>query len=137
MPILLLRCLGLFENSFPPSDLRGTYGGFLRAADEKAIFKHTLVRGPWGEGDKERTYKGEKLKMTAVLAIVGLNNTGGNFRDFYTNGYPVSNKTTDMRRGIQTAMKALSLSMLTSDAQKTQEYVSQVETQIQGGQPRI
>ena len=37
-----------------------------------------------------------------------------------------------MRRGIQTAMKALSLSMLTSDAQKTQEYVSQVETQMQG-----
>ena len=70
--------------------------------------------------------------MSAVLAIVGLNNTGGNFRDFYTNGYPVSNKTTDMRRGIQTAMKALSLSMLTSDAQKTQEYVSQVETQMQG-----
>lgn len=62
MPILLLRCLGLFENSFPPSDLRGTYGGFLKAADEKAIFKHTLVRGPWGEGDKERRYKDEKLK---------------------------------------------------------------------------
>lgn len=70
--------------------------------------------------------------MTAILAVVGLNSTGGNFRDFYTNGYPVSNKTTDMRRGIQTAMKGLALSMLTSDAQKTQEYISQVETQMQG-----
>lgn len=69
--------------------------------------------------------------LTAVLAIVSLNSTGGNFRDFYTNGYPVSNTTTDMRRGIQSAMRALSLSMLTSDVQKTQNYIAEVDEQLQ------
>lgn len=69
--------------------------------------------------------------LTAVLAVVSLNSTGGNFKDFYTVGYPVSNRTTDMRRGLQSSMRALSLSMLTSDEQKTQEYVSQVEAQMQ------
>ncbi len=70
--------------------------------------------------------------LTAILAVAGLRSTGNNFREFYTNGYPVSNKTTDMRRGMQTGMKALTLSMLTSDVQKTQNYVSQAETQMQG-----
>lgn len=70
--------------------------------------------------------------LTAILAVVSLNGTGGNFKDFYTVGYPVSAKTTDMRRGLQTSMKALALSMLTSDEQKTQEYLSQVETQMEG-----
>lgn len=69
--------------------------------------------------------------MTAVMAVVGMNNTGGYFEDFYTNGYPVSNKTTDMRRSNQTSMKALALSMLTSDEQKTQAYISQVDEQMQ------
>lgn len=69
--------------------------------------------------------------ITAALAVAGLNSTGGNFRDFYTVGYPVSNRTTDMRRSMQHAMKAIALSMLTDDAQKTQEYVSQAETHMQ------
>lgn len=69
--------------------------------------------------------------ITAALAVAGLDSTGGNFRDFYTVGYPVSNRTTDMRRSMQHAMKAIALSMLTDDAQKTQEYVSQAETHMQ------
>lgn len=69
--------------------------------------------------------------ITATLAVAGLNSTGGNFRDFYTVGYPVSNKTTDMRRSMQHAMKAIALSMLTDDTQKIQDYVSQANAHMQ------
>lgn len=68
--------------------------------------------------------------VTVVIALLSLNNTGGNFKDFYTNGYPVTNKTTDMRRAMRSALNSLGSAMLTDDSQKTQDYISKVEEQL-------
>lgn len=68
--------------------------------------------------------------ITLVIALFSLNNTGSNFEDFYTNGYPVSLKTSDMRRSVQASMKAIGLSMITEDPQKFQEYVSEIEKEM-------
>ncbi len=68
--------------------------------------------------------------VTVVIAIVSLKSSSDSFEDFYTNGYPVSNKTTDMRRATQTGLKFLSQSVLTSDEAKTQDFINQAETEL-------
>ena len=45
-------------------------------------------------------------------------------------GYPVSNKTTDMRRATQTGLKCIALSMLTDDTAVTKNYITQANEQF-------
>lgn len=61
---------------------------------------------------------------------MSLSNSGKNFGDFYTVGYPVSNKTTDMCRATQTGLKCIAISMLTDDAAETQNYITQANEQF-------
>lgn len=69
--------------------------------------------------------------VSLIVSIVSLNNAGGNFKDFYTNGYPVSLKTTDMRRATQTGLKCIALTMLTDDLNETQSYIAQANEQFE------
>lgn len=68
--------------------------------------------------------------ISLVISIASLSNTGGNFKDFYTSGYPVSMKTTDMRRALQNGLKNVALSMLTDDENETQSYITQANEQL-------
>ena len=70
--------------------------------------------------------------VTILVETFGLVYSGNQFKDFYEYSYPLSNKTLDIRRGIQTSIKALGLSMLNEDEEKTQEYIDEVETQMAG-----
>ena len=68
--------------------------------------------------------------ISLMVSIVSLNNSGKNFKEFYTVGYPVSNKTTDMRRATQTGLKCIALSMLTDDTAVTKNYITQANEQF-------
>lgn len=69
--------------------------------------------------------------VTAVVSTSSLNRTAAHFDDFYSNSYPVSNTTVEMRRAIQAALKNVSNSVLTSDVQKTQEYINGADEEMQ------
>ena len=68
--------------------------------------------------------------VTVIVAICGLTYGGNQFKDFYQYTYTLSNKTLDIRRGIQTSIKALGLSMLTEDKTASDSYVKEAETQM-------
>ena len=68
--------------------------------------------------------------ISLMVSIMSLSNSGKNFGDFYTVGYPVSNKTTDMCRATQTGLKCIAISMLTDDAAETQNYITQANEQF-------
>lgn len=67
--------------------------------------------------------------VTVLIAIFGLVYSGNQFKDFHGYSYPLSTKTLDIRRGLQASIKSLGLSMLTSDPETTQEYISEAENQ--------
>lgn len=69
--------------------------------------------------------------VTIFMSIFGLSSTSESFTDFYTNGYPVSNKSTDMRRAIQSAIKNIAFSMLETDDEKTKEYIASADEEMQ------
>lgn len=68
--------------------------------------------------------------VTVITAIFGLTYGGRQFKDFYEYSYTLSNKTLDIRRGIQTSIKALGLSMLTEDPADSENYIEEAETQM-------
>lgn len=68
--------------------------------------------------------------VSLIVSIVSLNKTGNNFEDFYTNGYPVSMTTTEMRRATQTGLKNVALSMLTDDVGETQDYINKANEEF-------
>lgn len=71
--------------------------------------------------------------LTAVVvSIFGLTYGGSQFKDFYEYSYPLSNRTLDVRRGLQTSIKALGLSILTDDIQETETYIEEVNTEMAG-----
>lgn len=69
---------------------------------------------------------------TILVAVCGLLYSGNQFRVFYEYSYPLSNKTLDIRRGLQNSIKALGISILTEDEAETQKYIEEVETQVSG-----
>lgn len=69
---------------------------------------------------------------TILVAVCGLVYSGNQFRVFYEYSYPLSNKTLDIRRGLQNSIKALGISILTEDEAETQKYIEEVETQVSG-----
>lgn len=68
--------------------------------------------------------------ITVVMAVFSLNNTAGSFEEFYTTGYPVSLKTAEMRRQIETTLKNISYSLVETDSNKVEEYLSAVDTEM-------
>lgn len=70
------------------------------------------------------------LLVTVVVAIFGLETTGGNFDDFYSRSYPVSYQSLEVRRTIQAGLRDISMSMLTEDLQETQKYIQMAETEF-------
>lgn len=71
---------------------------------------------------------------TVIVAIWGLNYSGNQFKDFYEYSYPVSNTTLEIRRGLQTSVKALGLSMLTDDEAEINHYILEADEQMKGVQ---
>lgn len=67
---------------------------------------------------------------TVLICILGLRYSGSQFEDFYEYTYPTATKTLDVRRGLQMAIKAMGLSMLTEDQQSVDRYASEVDTQM-------
>ena len=67
---------------------------------------------------------------TVVMAVFSLNNTAGSFEEFYTTGYPVSLKTAEMRRQIDATLKNISYSLMETDMDKVEEYLSAVDTEM-------
>lgn len=70
------------------------------------------------------------LLLLAVMCIFGLSYSGNQFKDYYSYSYPMANTTLDVRRGVQTAIKAISISMLTDDQDTTQSYIAEAETEM-------
>ena len=69
--------------------------------------------------------------VTVIVSIFGLTYGGNQIKDFYNYTYKLSNTTLDIRRGLQTSIKALGLSMLTEDKTQSNNYINEVETQMQ------
>ena len=69
--------------------------------------------------------------VTIFMSFFSLESTSDSFTDFYTNGYPVSNKTIEMRRAIQSAIKNIAFSMLETDIGKTNEYIASADEDMQ------
>lgn len=67
---------------------------------------------------------------TVFVAVSGLNYSDEQFSDFYEYSYPISTKTLDIRRGLQTSVKALGLSMLTEDPEDTAHYITEADEQM-------
>lgn len=72
------------------------------------------------------------LLATIVVSIGGMQFGSAHFREFYEYSYPMSNKTIDVRRGLQMSIKALGLSMLTDDPTMVQNYVDEVDREMSG-----
>lgn len=68
--------------------------------------------------------------VTVITSIYGLTYGGRQFTDFYEYSYPMSLTTAEIRRGVQTSIKALGLSMLTSDEQETASHLEEVNQQM-------
>ncbi len=75
--------------------------------------------------------------VTVVISMFGLTYGGRQFADFYEYSYPLSTSTIEIRRSIQTAVKALGLSMLTEDEQLTDSYIKEVDTQMADAEERL
>lgn len=69
---------------------------------------------------------------TVVVSIFGLNYSGKQFKDFYEYSYPISTTTVDIRREIQTSIKALGMSIMTEDKTETERYISEAEEEMNG-----
>lgn len=70
--------------------------------------------------------------ITVSFALYGMNYGGSQFKDFYEYSYPMSTKTLEIRRGLQTSVKSLGLSMLTNDETKVSNYLTETEQQLEG-----
>lgn len=68
--------------------------------------------------------------VTIVVSIFGLSYSGNQFKDFYEYSYPLSNRTLDIRRGLQASVKALGFSMVNKNADEVAGYLAEVETEI-------
>lgn len=68
--------------------------------------------------------------VTVVMSVISMNRVGDNFEDFYTNGYPVSMRTTEMRRATQNGLKSVAMAMLTDDMTLTASYVEAATTEF-------
>lgn len=68
--------------------------------------------------------------VTVITSIYGITYGGSQFTDFYEYSYPMSLTTAEIRRGVQTSIKALGLSMLTSDVQETAAHLEEVNEQM-------
>lgn len=75
--------------------------------------------------------------ITIALFIYGLTFSGNQFDDFYNYAYPLSNKTLEVRRGIQMTIKAVGITMLTDDLTVTNAYIAEAEEQIAGVQQNL
>lgn len=68
--------------------------------------------------------------LVVVIFSVGLQFSGSQFKDFYSYTYPTSTTTLDIRRGLQMSMKALGISILTTDETLTETYLAEVNAEM-------
>ena len=71
------------------------------------------------------------LLVTVGVAIYSLSSLSSSFTDFYSVGYQVSHKATDMRRTIQSAIQDIAFGMLETVQQKAQDYIAEADTEMQ------
>lgn len=68
--------------------------------------------------------------VMGIISILGLTYGGNQFKDFYDYSYPMSVKTVEVRKSLQSAMKALSISLLTEDKAEVEKFIAEVEKEI-------
>lgn len=68
--------------------------------------------------------------VISVVSIAGLMNALSKYQSFYNGPYQITNYAMDMRRSIQAYAKSVGYSMMTSDTQKTEEYLKQGDEYI-------
>lgn len=68
--------------------------------------------------------------VMGIISIVGLTYGGNQFKDFYGYSYPMAVKTVEVRKSLQSAMKALSVSLLTEDPAEVEKFLAEVEKEI-------
>lgn len=68
--------------------------------------------------------------VMGIISILGLTYGGNQFKDFYNYSYPMSVKTVEVRKSLQSSMKALSVSVLTQDEAETEKYLAEVEKEV-------
>lgn len=68
--------------------------------------------------------------LMGIISILGLTYGGNQFKDFYNYSYPMSVKTVEVRKSLQSSMKALSVSVLTQDEAETEKYLAEVEKEV-------
>ena len=69
--------------------------------------------------------------IVVVTSFLCLENSGNKFEDFYEKGHQITNKSMDMRRAIQSAIKNISYTMLTDDEEKVEEYIAAADAEMQ------
>lgn len=68
--------------------------------------------------------------VISAVSIAGLMNALNKYQSFYKGPYQITNYAMDMRRSIQAYAKSVGYSMMTSDTQKTEEYLKQGDEYI-------
>lgn len=69
--------------------------------------------------------------IVVVTSILCLENSGNKFADFYEKGYQITNKSMDMRRAIQSAIKNISYTMLIDEEEQVKEYIAASDAEMQ------
>lgn len=70
--------------------------------------------------------------VNILFSIIGILYGGNKFRDFYEYSYPLSTTTLDMRRSLQSTVKAVSISTLTDDNTEIQKYINEADSEMEG-----
>lgn len=70
------------------------------------------------------------LCITVVIAISSLSRVRSNFSEFYKKPYVVNNYAMDMRRSLQNMAKFFGYATMTSDTQKTKEYIQSAREEL-------
>lgn len=70
------------------------------------------------------------LCITVIMAVSSLVKVRGNFTTFYEKPYVINNYAMDMRRSLQNMAKFFGYATMTSDLQKTAEYIQSAEDEL-------
>ncbi len=71
------------------------------------------------------------LLVTIIMSIFGFVSISNNYTNFYNKPYTITNKTMDMRRTIQSAVKNIGYTIMTTDKEKKLEFSEQAKNELE------
>lgn len=71
------------------------------------------------------------LCATVIVSVYSLYSTSNNFTQFYEKPYVISNRTLELRANIEIFAKYLGYSTMTTDSQKTSQYIQSAKDELQ------